>query len=521
MTQSISEKKSSQVSRRDLLQIAGGITFFALAPTMGGSAILRKGAAGEPRANFGKGPLPLFTAMPYLQAGSEGSKLVEGQESIVIAWQTNEIRADYKVLYGTKNFDEEADVMVVRAQGKGKEFEPKLNHTVTLKNLKLNTKYSYRVMMNGEKLLEGYFTTRKGRGTPTRWVSFGDNSFGDISDRAIAFEAYNAKPDFIMNTGDLVYNSGTDGEYARYFWPVYNSDEAGRRIGAPLLRSVPLYTVIANHDVEDKDANKHPVADFKKNPDSLGYYSNLHLPANGPASPTYPTPIIGPDDAIGLFKTAAGTRFPSQANYSFDYGDAHFLCLDSNVYVDPTDPALQAWIEQDLAGTDALWKFVVYHHPAFNVGMDHYEVQHMRVLSPLLEKHGVNIVFCGHEHNYQRTRPIKFVPKDVTNAKTLNISHRLVPGDFTIDRNFDGVNKTKADGIIYIVTGAGGKHLYDPEQNDKPESWLHAEDNNVDYVVQMTTDRHSLTILELNNRTLKLRQVDEWGAQIDSITVTI
>src|SRR5262249_31487698 len=148
--------------------------------------------------------------------------------------------------------------------------------------------------------------------------------------------------------------------------------------------------------------------------------------------------------------------------------DAHFLCLDSNVYVDPTDFALQTWIEQDLKATDAAWKFVVYHHPAFNAGDDHYAEQHMRALSPLLERMGVDVVLHGHEHTYQRTRPFRFVPTDLTKAKDTNAKDRMVPGTFTIDRKFDGKSVTKPDGILYIVTGAGGKHLYDPESNNSP-----------------------------------------------------
>ena len=496
-----------KLSRRGLLQMAGGVTFFALAPAL--HAELTSGNTVQPDIRpFAGKAIPLFTAMPYLQPGSKGTTLKDGEESIILAWQTNAVPADFEVSFGISDYAQTAEVSKVNAQGKGKEFEGRVNHTATLRGLKLGQRYQYRVTMNGERLLDGFFTTRKGRGTPMRFVSFGDNSFGDISDRAIAFEAYRARPDFVMNTGDLVYDAGLDNEYARYFFPVYNADEAGRRIGAPLLRTVPLYSVIANHDVEGKDENKHPVADFKKSPDSLGYYTNLHLPGTGP------------DDAIGFFKKAAGDRFPSQANYSFDYGDAHFTCLDSNIYVDPTDPALQAWVEQDLASTDAIWKFVVYHHPAFNVGHEHYTVQHMRVLTPIFEKYGVAMVLSGHEHNYQRTRPIKFVPRDVTKAKTLNTSQRQVPGDITVDRNFDGKTNTKADGILHITTGAGGKDLYDPEQNGAPGTWLHEEDANADYVVTMISDRHFLTVIDIDGQRLTLRQVDEWGNEIDHITLT-
>ena len=173
---------------------------------------------------------------------------------------------------------------------------------------------------------------------------------------------------------------------------------------------MPFYTVIANHDVQDKDANNHETADFGKNPDALAFYTAMHLPLNGPEVPTYPTPIQGPPDRIDVFRAAAASRFPRMANYSFDYGDAHFLCLDSNLYTDPNDPTLRRWIEADLSSTDAVWKFVVCHHPPFNVGGEHFQVQHMRVLAPIFEAHGVDIVLSGHEHNYQRPRPLRFMP---------------------------------------------------------------------------------------------------------------
>jgi 3',5'-cyclic AMP phosphodiesterase CpdA len=208
------------------------------------------------------------------------------------------------------------------------------------------------------------------------------------------------------------------------------------------------------------------------------------------------------------------------ANYSFDYADAHFLCLDSNVYVDPTDTALQSWIKSDINSTDAAWKVVVYHHPAFNAGREHYSEQHMRALSPLFEELGVDIVLHGHEHTYQRTRPIRFEPTVMGRAVPGVKKTRLVPGKFTIDRKFDGKSVTKPDGILYIVTGAGGKHLYDPESNANPKNWLHAEDDNADYVMRFISDRHSLSVFDMDHRSLHLTQIDEWGGVIDRCLIT-
>ncbi len=109
-------------------------------------------------------------------------------------------------------------------------------------------------------IAEGYASTRKRRGSGIRFAAFGDNSFGDISDRAIAYLAYQAHPDFVMNTGDNVYERGLDNEYARYFFTAYNADIAAPHDGAPLLRSVPFYTVMANHDVSNKMPDGRPGA---------------------------------------------------------------------------------------------------------------------------------------------------------------------------------------------------------------------------------------------------------------------
>ncbi len=529
-TDSLPTSETPNVSRRDFLRAAGGVTFLALAPTAQGFfALLAEAKSAKPSANDATfihntanlpAKMPLFTALPYIQPGAS-SKLIDGQEAIVIAWQTEYLPADFEITFGMgKKLNQTAQIArTERWSGDpNDDGEKRFNYAATLSGLNLGREYSYRVRGNNQTIMEGYFSTRKPRGSSTRFVAFGDNSFGDISDRAIAFQAYQARPDFVMNTGDNVYDSGLDNEYARYFFPVYNADQSGQRTGAPLLRSVPFYTVIANHDVHDKDALKHPVVDFSKYPDSLAYFTNMHLPLNGP-TPSQIVPIQGDAIYIDAFQKAAGERFPRMANYSFDYADCHFLCLDSNLYVDPTDKTMQKWIEDDLSTTDAMWKFVVYHHPAFNVGDDHYAEQQMRVLMPLLEKHKVDFVLNGHEHSYQRAQPLRFVPSDVSGAQNLGSKKRLVPGNFTVDHAFDGKTNARADGILHIVTGAGGKHLYDPAHNENPVAWRHTEDNNVEYVKHMITDRHSLTVFDVAGRSLQMTQIDEWGNTIDMIRV--
>ena len=495
---------SACLTRREFLRSAGGITFLSLTP-------IGRGLFAAPALP----PLtiPTFTALPYVQPGAE---------TVRIAWQTLQRAAEFEVRFGRDtSYDQTAAVTRSSRDyiGKGDK-ESRYNYVCACAGLALGAEYRYRVRCNGETIAEGYFTTRQPRGRKIRFVAFGDNSFGDISDRTIAYQAYRANPDFIMNTGDNVYQAGLDTEYSRYFFPVYNADVAGQRLGAPLLRSVPFHTVLANHDAHDSDSRtKTPCADFALNADALAYYTNFHFPLNGPA-PAHPTPLLGPEPRLDNFKNCAAARYPAMANYSYDAGDAHFLCLDSNLYIDPTADALQRWIDADLAATDARWKFAVFHHPPFNVGREHWHEQHMRALAPLFERRGVNIVLSGHEHNYQRTQPLRFTPRDLAPARALQSRERVLPGDFVIDAKFDGAKVSKADGVIYLTTGAGGNYLHDREFNDEPAKWSLPGDDHVRYVTKMISDRHSLSVFDVERDELLMRQIDEQGNEIDRIRLT-
>jgi acid phosphatase type 7 len=500
-------------TRRQFLRSAGGITFLALSPV--GRGLFAAGAPIRPLS------VPIFTALPYVQPGPE-SRLLPDREVVRLAWQTIQREAKFEVHFGRdESFAQSAEIARTSRDYRGRgDKDSRFNYVCAFHGLALGTEYRYRVQCNGSTIAEGYFTTRQPRGRKIRFVAFGDNSFGEPSERAVAYQAYRTNPDFIMNTGDNVYEAGLDTEYGRHFFPVYNSDGVGPNIGAPLLRSIPFYTVLANHDVEGKDSEtKIPCADFEASADALAYYTNFHFPLNGPA-PTFPTATRGPEARLADFKACAGERFPRMANYSYDVGDAHFLCLDSNNYTDPTDPVLQAWVTADLAGSDARWKFVAFHHSAFNVGAHHSHEQQMRVLAPIFEQHGVNFVLSGHEHNFQRTRPIRFTPRNVTKAHSIHTKDRVIPGDIKLDQVFDGEKNTRADGVIYITTGAGGKYLYDPEYNDDPAKWVLPEDGNLPYTVKMISDRHSFTVFDIERDELVMRQIDEHGNEIDRIVVT-
>ena len=99
--------------------------------------------------------------------------------------------------------------------------------------------------------------------------------------------------------------------------------------------------------------------------------------------------------------------------YSFDYGNVHFVEIDSDMaelvpgelHNNKADPALLLWLEKDLAASKATWKIVEYHRPTFDA-ITHRATWGQTDLLPILEKGGVDMVFNGHTHNYQRFCPI-------------------------------------------------------------------------------------------------------------------
>jgi len=487
------------------------------------------------------------TFSPYIQLGANG--ILGPADQIVIAWQTNETTPNpsaYKVEFSAdeRGFSQHDHGSVITPSGRVVDnylaSDPALplipgaygahtNYTAVLRGLRYDTVYNYRV--TGPGMPSGGFSASFRTRSLSPVFSFaveGDEGYFPVANAStivdyearIAHLVYDAaniqlaneparpEPAFVLDTGDNVYNEGTEDNYRDFFFGVFNSDQDSNETGAPILRSKLFFHVDGNHDLGSTGVSANLLADnaaprFSGNlsgGDALSYFNDFYFPQNGPKgfdiqyawngnTPsatgftfTYQGQSYNSPAAIAAFRASTkvdtgngpSTQIDHQSNYSFDYGNAHFLYLDANPHLFndnlPSTNAFNApppvftaypsalgqWVINDLDSSKQLWKIVVYHQPGFTSGDATLVNMQMRAVAKLLEDHGVSIVFNGHEHNYQRTLPIRATSRTAGPVSTTAGTPAVY-----VDQKFDGMRDTVPDGVLYIVEGAGGNRDFD------------------------------------------------------------
>lgn len=226
-------------------------------------------------------------------------------------------------------------------------------HQVMLSGLKPQTRYYYQVVTNDMKSEIHSFSTAVEKDSPFSFIAYGDNKNGPFNHEKVANLALSKEPNFGIHNGDLVDRGGVYLQWEKLFFnPIGH-----------LISHVPLYTVIGNHE------------------DNSDHYFSFFCP---------------PCDTL--------------AYYSFDYGNAHFIVLNSEDDILIDSPDQVNWLISDLkSNQDATWKFVVFHVPPFTSGGNYYSGARLdlkELLVPIFQKYNVDMVLSGHDHHYERSFPI-------------------------------------------------------------------------------------------------------------------
>ncbi len=307
---------------------------------------------------------------PYLQVATSNSILVKWRTDVPVAG---------KVLYGIN--PGKLDKQVV-------DNSPVKDHVIKIDGLKSHTKYFYAVSTGTEKLQgdrNNSFVTLPEPGEKGfyRIGIFGDPGSPTVLQKKVRDQFLKYLGDNEMQAwialGDIAYNTGSDAEYQAKFFNVYKDN---------LLKKYPLFTLPGNHDYRDEDSVTF--FDHKK----IEYYRTFSMPVDG---------------------EAGGVPSHNQAYYSFDIGNVHFLSLDSfgaedsTLLSDTTGPQVQ-WVKRDLEANQGKdWVIAMWHHPPYTMGSHNSDEQSdcykaRQTFVPILERYGVDMVICGHSHDYERSK---------------------------------------------------------------------------------------------------------------------
>lgn len=258
-------------------------------------------------------------------------------------------------------------------------------HEIQLTGLEPARAHVYQVKTEGPQgKIEGpllTFQTAVGPEDAFSFVLIGDTQKNPKITQKIATLAWQRRPNFVVHLGDVVDNGPDKREWVNELLGPCKE----------LIGRVPLYPCIGNHE------RNHAL-----------YYRYFSLPA-----PEY--------------------------YYHFRYGNADFFSIDTNKKVGPGTEQYR-WLDEQLGKSEAKWKFVFHHHPAYSSDDDDYGNTwkgvasrqgdlNARQLVTLYEKHNVDMVFNGHIHVYERSWPLR------------------------------GGKVDRERGVLYLTSGGGGGRL--------------------------------------------------------------
>ncbi|PSL30425.1 metallophosphoesterase [Dyadobacter jiangsuensis] len=372
---------------------------------------------------------------PYLQVATP--------TSIVIRWRTDK-PSESVVKIGSSS------------QSLGQTFAdntPVTEHEVKVTGLQAETRYYYSIGSQSAVLQTGdhnYFQTSAVAGKPGKY-RFG--LLGDCGTNSIIQDEVRARMmDYLgsnyMNAwlllGDNAYSFGRDAEYQSNFFNRYKDN---------LLKMYPLFPSPGNHDYD----NDNPA---RQDDHQVPYYDVFTMPTKG---------------------EAGGEPSGTEAFYSFDYGNVHFLSLDSYGREDNATRLYDTlgrqvqWIKKDLAvNKNKDWVVAYWHHPPYSKGSresdgDPEMTAIRQNFIRILERLGVDLIICGHSHVYERSRLM---------GGHYGYANTFDPAKHVIDASsarYDGSdnscpyikNSPQSRGTVYVVAGSGGQL-----GNPKPD-WPH------------------------------------------------
>jgi len=363
---------------------------------------------------------------PYLQQISSSS--------VIIKWRTDSL-LDSKVWYGNSLSNLTLDITDNSAG---------IDHEVLISGLQPSSIYYYAIgssLGQISALTNFHFKTSPLIGTvaPFRAWVVGDFGKGNQSQVDVMNSYVNytdtTHTDLWLWMGDNAYQNGEDAQYQTNVFDPYDS----------IFPYMPFYPTPGNHDYLSMNGYSLLTPTFHTLHNGA-YYDIVSVPENG---------------EIG------GLASSTEAYYSYDYANAHFVCLNSEIQnSNSRNSDMEDWLTLDLAQNTQDWTIVYFHQAPYTKGShdsdDIWEIfmKGMRKnILPILDANKVDLVLCGHSHNYERSYLMKghygtsqaLQPEMILDASSGD-------PDFTgAYKKYYGADCTQDyEGIVFAVIGNSG-----------------------------------------------------------------
>ena len=264
-------------------------------------------------------------------------------------------------------------------------------HKFPIRDLRAGAHYSYQIKQGpwlGERTYS-FFTPPADPAVPVRFIALGDTGSGSKRQLALIDQIAERRPEFVVIAGDVAYPNGTPAEVRARFTIPWSKIHGG----------TPIYVTLGNHDVKSE----------------------------------YGTPVL---DALTMPTNDVDN---TEAFYETTHRSVRLVCINSEVDLGP-ESKQHAWLDHTLSKTTTPWTIVFGHRAVYSGSRSGGDAKLREHLVPLLEKHGVDVYICGHDHVYMRTFPME---------ANLPVRQEQEP-----DYRSPGAP-------IHVVTGGGGKNLYE------------------------------------------------------------
>ena len=378
--------------------------------------------------------------------------------------------------------------------------------------------------------------------------------------------------DLFLALGDNAYESGTDEEWQKSFFELYSD----------ILSSAFTITTIGNHEMgvgvlqlpravacilggfPPAPFPACPIPDnYDPVPSSGGGLSTSSDP--GSYSTTDGTPDGTGMPYLDIFSLPSGGEsggVPSgtEQYYSVDYGNVHVVSLDTQLTArdETSRSTMREWLKADLANNNSDWTIVIFHHPPYTKGTNHDsddaakgifgnvvdqpEADMRLEFTPIFEQYGVDVVYSGHSHSYERSYYLKGHTGTSDTFSTAEHAE-LVDGDPANPasgrpgESYAQLSPTRGgvdDRVVYTVAGSSGK------ANDGGDSFGITDDaewlRHAAHIEQPLSDRKcdkpagcrpglrglgvkGSVVIDADKNSLRARFVDINGDVLDEFTI--